>query len=224
MQAGRNGAWTGAACPPAAAAAILPARHARYRTRAAASRAAACPRCGPTCEPPWLPGAAAAAAGRCLPHPARCFSLRNICLPLKHTRCRPLIPPCQVHDRQEPAGRDGAQQRLGGVRRPLGAGRLRLRPAHLQVGGWGPPAGGTGRAGWSCGHCQRPCSGAAWLLAQLRHGGQRPRFPSKFLFFTVPSAGTAPRRLYARYFGGDLSIISMEGYGTGGLKLKYRRY
>lgn len=28
-----------------------------------------------------------------------------------------------------------------------------------------------------------------------------------------------PSRLYARYFGGDLQIISMEGYGTGGCRV-----
>lgn len=42
-----------------------------------------------------------------------------------------------------------------------------------------------------------------------------PAFPRASLLHTSPRRYGLPiSRSYARYFGGDLSIVSMEGYGT----------
>ena len=68
----------------------------------------------------------------------------------------------------------------------------------------------------SCCLCRAATAAAAFLVPALPLTAAAclpplcPAPPSCSYGYGLPIS-----RLYARYFGGDLSIISMEGYGTG---------
>jgi hypothetical protein len=105
--------------------------------------------------------------------------------------------------RQEP-GAAGRQR--GGERRAQRARGLRLRPAH-QVGG---------RAAWGRGgeHARARLGASPPPPAANQPPTLAPRTPHPPVFLPPIAAPQSRSRLYARYFGGDLQIISMEGYGT----------